>query len=96
MGLGSPGFRFIRVTGTEAKALEELSKELGTSEERVFIQALRFFQLCKVRGYDKLIEKKEYQYKRRKGLLLKYTEPCWHEGIRYIGICDDCGFEEDM
>lgn len=86
----------INLDSRYKEALVDLARDLGISEEKVFIQALRFFQLCRSRNYHKIIEKKEYQYNRRNNLLPLYTEPCWHEGIRYIGICDDCGFEEDL
>lgn len=54
-----PGFRLVPVRTVEQEALKSLSKEMDISEERVFIQALRFYQLCRARGYTKLIEEKE-------------------------------------
>ena len=45
------GFRLVPVNGAEVKALAKLSEEMGISEERVFLQSLRFYELCRERGY---------------------------------------------
>lgn len=54
-----PESRLVFVNKKEAEFLDQCSREMDISESAVFKQSLRFYQLCKVRGYIDEIMAKE-------------------------------------